>query len=1279
MNSLPNRRAAAASSRAPGGAGGGVTGGARPGCCALGCCCCCCGCCCCCVLQLQRRARASMSLSHTDVPPSAAGTLSAEIDSWADAVLLDDSAAMAASDGQPVGEHVSVLRQTVSPEDAEVAEVAKTILMKQRQQEEIAKGAEEAAKFETNEEFARHEQSGSRAIGGQKPRDEQLYGQIESADYLTPDTQQEEAYQRTFTPQMRTRRRFFIWGLYACLGVAVTMQIVYVLHACDWILKLRTKPTAKLLAEQDYLGAWLLWTGSSLALCLVACLLVLWQPAAASSGIPGLVAFLNGAVPIGGKSPLTGKMTGFLSFETLLAKTVGMTLSIPSGLCLGPEGPIIHIGALFAHHTTHFFQVLSHKLLPDNFHFSVKGGEERDFLATGAAVGICVAFRAPLAGCLFVVEEAASFFTVEHLEYTFFATIIAYMVALYLSSSDESFTKFKQATGDFCTLYDGFDLVLFVAIAVLGGMSGALFNHIVEELNHWRAHAINKKVWSRVLEVVLLTLATGTVTVFLPALYQCEHPTRSMMMEDSIGCLSEEDAFQISHGSVSHSALSELLKDSSSGSARSAAIQDLLQGYRMPEHYREQEEGGAEWKDKVWIDNADEEKHVHLHYQHAYTCDEGDYNAMSMLWLNGGVKAVKVLLQRGFPHMLNGSVLLVFFAVYFCLAAYTSGVSVPAGLIVPHLLIGGSMGRAFGLIGIAEKKEMCSALKDLAANATLHSGDMYNDPADWLFDDTYVWSTVYRWVGRDCRMPDPGMYAVVGMAAFLSGSGRITLMLATVIIELTDDASLIGPVGVASIIAMIVGNMFNHGLYHGLIPVMNMPYLNNEPADVMHLVRVGDIMARDVICLSKMAKPTDIERLIRQCDIGEVTHHAFPVVDDAIEGKLRGKTLRGLISLDALRTVMHSAGADGSTNKRRRRLMQGSESVVQFEQQQVGDDMIAQLCEWLVHVPLMHDLSRGVLEQIAAGMRRGTVRAGEDIIHVGEPGSAMYFLAAGSADALVRDVSVFSYEESGKFFGELALLTDEPRKATIRAGSEGATVWELDRTIFEETLSLSDRDINLLKYADRSPLTVNPHTKVARAFEVFRKLGMRHLCVSDAENNLVGMVTRKDLMTYKIVDNIMTPRAEAVIRGWVYKFRARKAAEAAEAAATAQGAPNPSPRTVRSMKLGVKVGKWEVNAHIHQQQQQQQQQQRQRQSPASALLLSSPSAVTLMESTREFGAPVPPLTAPPVVRTPRTNDGNSSRIGNKLDATIAPEPTEISVHVADEELLTTLGDARAHP
>ena len=41
---------------------------------------------------------------------------------------------------------------------------------------------------EENVKFAKREQFGSRAVGGARPDDEVLYGQVESADYLTPDT-----------------------------------------------------------------------------------------------------------------------------------------------------------------------------------------------------------------------------------------------------------------------------------------------------------------------------------------------------------------------------------------------------------------------------------------------------------------------------------------------------------------------------------------------------------------------------------------------------------------------------------------------------------------------------------------------------------------------------------------------------------------------------------------------------------------------------------------------------------------------------------------------------------------------------------------------------------------------------------------------------------------------------------------------------------------------------------------------------------------------------------
>ena len=289
-------------------------------------------------------------------------------------------------------------------------ELALTGVVGEKQLEnKMGKKLAQTHKFKEKVKFAQAEQFGSRAVGGHKPRDEVMYGQIQSTDYLIPDTAAEEAYQRTFTPTMRNRRRLFVWVLYLWLGVSVAVFILYTLNACDWILKKRVKATAKLLAKNDTLGAFLMWTGSSLALCLVSCIMVLWQPAAASSGIPALIAYLNGVIPLGGKSPLTGKRTGFRSWQTLFAKLVGMILSIPSGLCLGPEGttspvtpepthtmdssrmvawvhccnvllgrvagPIIHISALLGHHTTRIVQTLSHKILPAHFQFTVKPGE----------------------------------------------------------------------------------------------------------------------------------------------------------------------------------------------------------------------------------------------------------------------------------------------------------------------------------------------------------------------------------------------------------------------------------------------------------------------------------------------------------------------------------------------------------------------------------------------------------------------------------------------------------------------------------------------------------------------------------------------------------------------------------------------------------------------------------------------------------------------------------------------------------------------------------------
>ena len=246
---------------------------------------------------------------------------------------------------------------------------------------------------------------------------------------------------------------------------------------------------------------------------------------------------------------------------------------------------------------------------------------------------------------------------------------------------------------------------------------------------------------------------------------------------------------------------------------------------------------------------------------------------------------------------------------------------------------------------------------------------------------------------------------------------------------------------------------------------------------------------------------------------------------------------------------------------------------------------------WLHEVPLLQDLTLEIHEKIARHMQVGFVEPNKNIITFGEPGDALYFVEEGGADALVQSQVVMSYKRGGHF-GELALITDEPRKATVRANAKGCTLLRLDRAQFEDTLNLKHRSINLLNFADRSPITTVPHAKVARAFDIFRKLGMRHMCVVDSETHVVGILTRKDLMTYRIAEHIMPHRVEVMIRDWLYRWRKRR-----DIAKRQQAPPSPSQALNKDAvkvhhewnkddqqisrigaHVGVKMGKWREHA-----------------------------------------------------------------------------------------------------
>eukprot|EP01012_Entosiphon_sulcatum_P007737 TRINITY_DN14025_c0_g1_i2.p1 TRINITY_DN14025_c0_g1~~TRINITY_DN14025_c0_g1_i2.p1 ORF type:complete len:831 (+),score=165.20 TRINITY_DN14025_c0_g1_i2:34-2526(+) len=536
-------------------------------------------------------------------------------------------------------------------------------------------------------------------------------------------------------------------------------------------------------AYGDVALAFLFTLSYNVSLVLLASVPVVFiQPVAAGSGVPEVMAYLNGI-----------RLPKVFNIRTLATKLFSCICAVSSSLPCGPEGPIIHLGAMVGagvsqgrSRTLRFRSVFWTKF----FRRFQNNRDHRDFILAGAAAGVAAAFAAPLGGMLFVMEEISSWWDINLTWMIFFTCLVATVTSDFGNSAFEAFIP----TGARWGYFDRNSLVLFnqeeqiplsllsfipaVLLGIVGGLLGVIFTWIQLKVTRFRARRVLKSRLRSIAEPCAIVVLWTALSFALPFVFGCRpvpDPEPDKMVEELelLTCICHER--------------------------------------------------------------------------------EGHYSPLGTLTYHSGEQFMRHIFSRNTREIFPYDVLVPHLVLYFGFACYTTGTSVAAGLVLPMLSIGGLLGRLTA-IGIGNMLDSAGL------------------PTDWV---------------------DPGMYAVIGAGAFFGGVCRLTVSLTVIMLEISGVTYHLLPLMSAIMIAKWVGDSFIHPLYHALLEVKCLPFLDQMPAlKRLDMWCAKDVMASPVRFLREQCSVRDIVEVL-----GMTTHNAFPVVSD--DG-----TLKGIITRSHLEVII---------------------------------------------------------------------------------------------------------------------------------------------------------------------------------------------------------------------------------------------------------------------------------------------------------------------------------------------------------------------------------------
>jgi hypothetical protein len=386
--------------------------------------------------------------------------------------------------------------------------------------------------------------------------------------------------------------------------------------------------------------------------------------------------------------------------------------------------------------------------------------------------------------------------------------------------------------------------------------------------------------------------------------------------------------------------------------------------------------------------------------------------------------------------------------MYFCFAMYASGTAIASGLVIPTLVIGSLIGRLFGLL-------LTAFTTDIPADATYSYLGGYYDSQSWT---------------------DPGVFAIIGAAAFFSGITRLAISIPVIMVELSGELHYLLPIIIAVAMSKAVADSMAVNLYHQQLHMDSVPFLPSEVHGIdLEQYTADSVATKDLVVLQTEEDTKKLVRILKQ-----TSHHTFPVVEPIVENR-----------------SMTSAGGA--------KLANGASTTgpsAQLAMPQLDDELSQ--ARGLLHGPhkFVGTVTRGDLEILIA--------------------MALTNSSSPLSWTSWQEHKHYSFQrKDGIWMWILSRVAPQPGTstppppATSLATTSGSTRDETASGEGSSTGSNNKGKISLVPIINWSPWTVPKYFNLQMTYLLFRTMGLRHLVVLDGES-VCGIITRKDLLPHRL-------------------------------------------------------------------------------------------------------------------------------------------------------------------